>query len=53
MTGEPSGSPQLGKRYECERCGVELVCVRAGSGMFECHDAPMRLKAPKALPASD
>jgi hypothetical protein len=32
---------------------VEVICVRAGSGTFECHGMPMRLKAPKPLPASD
>jgi hypothetical protein len=43
----------LGKRYICDSCKTEVLCNKAGTGAFECCDAPMALKEAKALPSSD
>jgi hypothetical protein len=50
MSEEPN---QVGKRYTCPTCGLELMCVRKGAGRFTCHDAPMELVGTKPLPSSD
>lgn len=53
--GKPPTGPvnQLGKRYRCETCGVEILCLTGGAGQFACHDAPMKIIQLTALPASD
>jgi hypothetical protein len=43
----------LGKRYRCATCGLELLCLTAGSGRFSCHGEPMEIVTAAALPASD
>ncbi len=43
----------LGKRYQCEKCGAEVLCNRAGTGAVECCDTPMKIKEAKPLPSSD
>jgi hypothetical protein len=52
MTGEMSGN-LVGKRYHCETCATEVICVKAGSGRMACHGRPMELLAAKPLPATD
>ena len=27
---------QLGKRYKCEVCGTEILCIKAGAGPVTC-----------------
>ena len=44
---------QLGKRYRCEQCGTELLCLARGDGTFECHGVPMTVAEVKSLPSSD
>lgn len=44
---------QLGKRYQCEQCGTEVLCNKPGNGTVECCDQQMKLKEPKPLPSSD
>jgi hypothetical protein len=44
---------QIGKRYVCAHCSVQLLVVKPGSGTLECHGEPMTIEAPKPLPASD
>jgi hypothetical protein len=44
---------QLGKRYLCEKCGVEVLCNKPGTGGLQCCDADMKLKEAKPLPSSD
>lgn len=44
---------QVGKRYECDQCGTQLMCVKPGAGRFQCHEAPMALMVTKPLPSSD
>jgi Desulfoferrodoxin, N-terminal domain len=44
---------QMGKRYRCDVCGTEVMCVKGGSGRFHCHAAAMDLLTAKPLPSSD
>jgi desulfoferrodoxin-like iron-binding protein len=44
---------QLGKRFKCEVCGSEVLCVKAGGGAVICCDQEMTLQQPKPLPSSD
>jgi hypothetical protein len=53
MESEQAHGNQLGKRYRCEVCQVEVLCLTAGQGSFSCHDETMKRIAPGDLPASD
>jgi hypothetical protein len=44
---------QLGKRYVCEKCGVEVLCNKGGTGTLACCDHDLKLKEAKPLPSSD
>ncbi len=44
---------EIGKRYEDEQATVELLCVSGGSGELSVGGAPLQVKMPKPLPASD
>jgi hypothetical protein len=44
---------QLGKRFQCEKCGTEVLCIKPGDGGVECCGAPMELMQPKVLPSAD
>jgi desulfoferrodoxin-like iron-binding protein len=46
-------SNQVGKRYRCEECGTQVICVKRGEGRFTCHGQPMELESNKPLPSSD
>lgn len=46
-------SNQLGKRLECTKCGMEVMCTKAGEGTIECCEQVMQLKKPVALPTAD
>ena len=43
----------LGKRYDDEESGVELLCTKPGSFPLACDGRPLRVKEAKPLPASD
>ncbi len=43
----------LGKRFLCEECGTELLCIKTGDGEIHCHGVPMKMQQPKPLPSSD
>jgi hypothetical protein len=43
----------LGKRYQCETCGTEVLCNKAGEGSFMCCETQMKIKEVKPLPSSD
>ncbi|MET7400599.1 hypothetical protein ABZS66_44685 [Dactylosporangium sp. NPDC005572] len=43
----------LGKRYEDQNSGLELLCVVPGSGRLAVAERPLALKSPKPLPSSD
>ncbi len=44
---------QLGKRYRCEVCGTEVLCVKSGQGVLTCCKKEMALQQPRAIPSSD
>ena len=44
---------QLGKRFQCENCGTEVLCIKAGDGAAQCCGKPMELMQPKVLPSAD
>ncbi len=44
---------QLGKRLQCEECGTEILCTKAGNGSPKCCDTKMIIQEPKPLPSSD
>ncbi len=43
----------VGKRYELEAIGLELLVTKAGAGSLAVGDAALALKAAKRLPSSD
>ena len=44
---------QLGKRFQCEVCGSEVLCIKPGEGNIYCCGAAMKLLQPKVLPSAD
>jgi len=44
---------QLGKRYRCPVCGMEVLCTKAGDGAVTCHDQEMQVQEPRPIPSSD
>lgn len=54
MSDDPAAAAnQVGKRYVCETCGSEIMCVKKGSGRFCCHGSAMSLVSARPLPSSD
>jgi hypothetical protein len=49
----PGDGPLLGKRYADEELGLELLCIRAGSGVLTVDGRPLQVKGAKPLPSSD
>lgn len=43
----------LGKRYGCETCKTEALCLLGGQGTFVCCNAPMVEVQTEPLPAAD
>jgi desulfoferrodoxin-like iron-binding protein len=35
---------QVGKRYQCTKCGVEMIVTKGGEGDLKCCDQPMQQK---------
>jgi hypothetical protein len=44
---------QLGKRYRCEVCGTEVLCVKAGDNAVGCCSQDMEVQEPRTIPSSD
>jgi Desulfoferrodoxin, N-terminal domain len=44
---------QLGKRFKCDNCATEILCIKPGEGEVECCGQPMKLMQPKVLPSAD
>lgn len=44
---------ELGKRYECDACGGQLLVVMPGPGELVCCSEAMTVVQPKQLPSSD
>ena len=52
VAGQDEGS-LLGKRYEDAETGLEVLCVKPGTGSVAVDGRVLLLKAAKALPSSD
>jgi hypothetical protein len=50
---EIESKSQVGKRYRCQVCEAEIICVKAGSSRIACHGIGMSQLQAKPLPASD
>jgi len=35
---------QVGKRYQCTKCGTEMIVTKGGEGKLSCCGQPMQLK---------
>ncbi|HVA43252.1 MAG TPA: hypothetical protein VNF50_07210 [Acidimicrobiales bacterium] len=44
---------QVGKRYQCQSCGTELLVTKASEGDLSCCSAPMELLKPKQTASAD
>ncbi|MFC1952733.1 desulfoferrodoxin [Chloroflexota bacterium] len=44
---------QLGKRYKCQVCGTETLCVKTGVSDIVCCEQEMEIQEPKTIPSSD
>ncbi len=44
---------QLGKRYRCQVCGSEVLCVKSGEGAVTCCGQEVEIQEPKPIPSSD
>ncbi|MGP8080857.1 MAG: hypothetical protein ACLPVI_10170 [Dehalococcoidales bacterium] len=44
---------QLGKRYKCEVCGTEILCIKAGTGVVTCCGKEVKPQEAKPIPSSD
>ncbi|MCJ7605840.1 MAG: hypothetical protein MUO19_07405 [Dehalococcoidales bacterium] len=44
---------QLGKRYQCEKCGTEALNTKAGAGTLTCCDQEMKIQEARPIPSSD
>ena len=44
---------QLGKRYEHEGSGLEVLCTKPGPGSLSVGTEPLHIKGAKPLPSSD
>jgi hypothetical protein len=53
MTGAAGASLLVGKRYQCDTCGKQLLVTKGGQGPLECCASPMTLMQPKKTPSSD
>jgi hypothetical protein len=51
--GASGGGTLLGKRYVDEPTGLEVLCVKPGSGTLAADGRDLTLKSAKPLPASD
>ena len=43
MEGEEVAN-QTGKRYQCTKCGTEMIVTKGGQGSLSCCDQPMQPK---------
>ncbi|MQG21155.1 MAG: hypothetical protein FI725_04005 [SAR202 cluster bacterium] len=44
---------QLGKRYECEKCGTQALATKAGDGELKCCEEEMNLQGQRRVPSAD
>lgn len=53
LVPEFAAGSAVGKRYESEANGLELLVTKAGEGSLAVGETPLQLKAAKRLPSSD
>jgi hypothetical protein len=55
VAGDSAAGPVtlLGKRYADQEIGLELLCVKGGSGQLSVGDRPLAPREARPLPASD
>jgi len=44
---------QLGKRLQCNECGLEVLCTKEGEGTVQCCGNNMEIKKSASLPTAD
>ncbi len=44
---------QLGKRYRCQTCGTEVLCIKSGQSDVTCCGKEMEAQEPRLIPSSD
>jgi hypothetical protein len=44
---------QLGKRYECEDCGTQVLATKASDAELKCCDKEMGLQGQRRVPSAD
>ena len=44
---------QLGKRYECEVCGTQVLATKAGDSELVCDDKEMIVQGQRRVPSAD
>ncbi|HXF50193.1 MAG TPA: hypothetical protein VNM43_00760 [Dehalococcoidia bacterium] len=42
--GEGGLANQVGKRYQCGKCGTEMIVTKGGEGALACCGQPMQQK---------
>jgi predicted RNA-binding Zn-ribbon protein involved in translation (DUF1610 family) len=52
VQGEPN-LLQVGKRYQCQSCGTELLITKPSDGELACCQKPMELLQPKQTASAD
>jgi hypothetical protein len=53
ITASGGDAVQVGKRYECESSGIQVLIVKPGAAALHCNGAPMVLQEPKKTKAAD
>ena len=46
-------SIQLGKRYECDECGTQVLATKAAEVVLSCCDKEMALQGQRRVPSAD
>jgi hypothetical protein len=44
---------QLGKRYECENCGTQVLATKASDSTLQCCGKEMELQGQRRVPSAD
>lgn len=44
---------QLGKRYECETCGTQVLATKTSDAAINCCDKEMELQGQRRVPSAD
>ena len=44
---------QVGKRYQCQSCGTELLVTKPSGGELSCCSTPMEMLKPKQTASAD